>query len=118
LSSNALLRFPELFFFAARNTSRWQVIHDAPDVVVSAQISVLWLHNAMRACIDNGARIATSASTRAMSYDTTINDALDPPQAHMPQRASRAAQRWRVAIIVIGALFAFVLTLGGWLLLR
>jgi hypothetical protein len=52
-----------------------------------------------------------------MSYDTTVNDALDPPEARLPA-ARRSALRWK--FIAIGAIAAIVvvMALGGWALLR
>jgi hypothetical protein len=52
-----------------------------------------------------------------MSYDTTVNDALDPPEARLPAMRRRAL-RWKY--FAIGAIAALVLLMavGTWVLFR
>jgi hypothetical protein len=50
-----------------------------------------------------------------MSYDTTVNDALDPPDARVSPRRS-AARGWRIAVVAAIALALAAALLCRWLL--
>jgi hypothetical protein len=64
------------------------------------------------------ARESISQARCAMSYDTTLNDAIDPPASCLPAR-ERAISRTRIAMATMAIVVALAsLLYCGWLLLR
>jgi len=54
----------------------------------------------------------------AMSYDTTLNDAIDPPASCLPARERAVSRKWiAIATMTIVCALAALLFVG-WLLLR
>jgi hypothetical protein len=53
-----------------------------------------------------------------MSYDTTVNDAIDPPEARIGVRPRSAARSWRLVATLSIAVLLGATMFCAWALLR
>lgn len=112
LSSNAPPRFSELFI-RAQTTSGSPEIALRPVSGIARQIACYVCREKLRACCLTTAH-SSHRTRRAMSYDTTVNDAIDPPEARLPARRQRAARWWKWAAALSLAMVVAVLC-GAWI---